>query len=192
MLRGRQRARLQQISIKRVSQAHAEAAWNASTINGNKKRRNGILNNELYLGNIIYNRQSFVRDPETGKRRSRPNPEALWVTKHVPHLQIIDEEIWDKAHAIKAKYASQCGNKRQTRKRLLTGLVSCGCCGWWYDDYWAREIRLLCPQRTRHVHQCDQHQSSGVRTTRLQWAAVYFAWTRRDAEGLRGGVLCRG
>ena len=104
-------------------------SWNASTINGNKKRRNGILNNELYLGNIIYNRQSFVRDPETGKRRSRPNPEALWVTKHVPHLQIIDHEVWDKAHAIKAKYASQCGNKRQTRKRLLTGLVTCGCCG---------------------------------------------------------------
>ncbi len=52
-------------------------SWNASTINGNKKRRNGILNNELYLGNIIYNRQSFVRDLETGKRRSRPNPEAL-------------------------------------------------------------------------------------------------------------------
>ena len=104
-------------------------SWNASTINGNKKRRNGILNNELYLGNIIYNRQSFVRDPETGKRRSRPNPEALWVTKHVPQLQIIDHEIWDKAHAIKARYASQRGNKRQTRKRLLTGLVSCGCCG---------------------------------------------------------------
>ena len=104
-------------------------SWNASTINGNKKRRNGILNNELYLGNIIYNRQSFVRDPDTGKRRSRPNPEALWVTKHVPQLQIIDHEIWDRAQAIKARYASQRGNKRQTRKRLLTGLVRCGCCG---------------------------------------------------------------
>ena len=103
--------------------------WNASTINGNKKRRNGILNNELYLGNIIYNRQSFLRDPETGKRRSRPNPEAMWITKHVSHLQIIDQKIWDKAQAIKAKYASLSGNKRQTRKRLLTGLVRCNCCG---------------------------------------------------------------
>jgi site-specific DNA recombinase len=61
-------------------------AWNASTINGNKKRRNGFLNNELYLGNIIYNRQSFLRDPETGKRRSRLNPKEMWVRKHVPHL----------------------------------------------------------------------------------------------------------
>ena len=70
-----------------------------------------------------------MRDPETGKRRSRPNPEALWVTKHVPQLQIINHELWDKARAIKAKYASQRGNKRQTRKRLLTGLLRCGYCG---------------------------------------------------------------
>jgi len=31
--------------------------WNASTINGSRQRRNGILNNELYLGRITYNRQ---------------------------------------------------------------------------------------------------------------------------------------
>ncbi len=35
--------------------------WNASTINGSRQRRNGILNNELYLGRITYNRQRFVR-----------------------------------------------------------------------------------------------------------------------------------
>ena len=51
--------------------------WNASTINGNRKRRNGILNNELYLGRIIYNRQMFVKDPDTGRRQSRLNPENL-------------------------------------------------------------------------------------------------------------------
>ena len=47
---------------------------------------------------------------------------------HAPHPWIIDQEIWDKAQAIKAKYASQCGNKLQTCKSLLTGLVQCGCC----------------------------------------------------------------
>ena len=30
-------------------------SWNASTINGSRQRRNGILNNELYLGRITYN-----------------------------------------------------------------------------------------------------------------------------------------
>jgi site-specific DNA recombinase len=50
--------------------------WNASTINGNRRRRIGILNNELYLGRILYNRQRFLKDPETGKRIARPNPRA--------------------------------------------------------------------------------------------------------------------
>ena len=103
--------------------------WNASTINGNQKRRNGILNNELYLGRIIYNRQSFVKDPDTGKRRSRPNPEHLWIITHVPDLQIIDQDTWDKAQALKHRFASRQGNKRQTKKRLLSGLVKCGSCG---------------------------------------------------------------
>ena len=103
--------------------------WNASTINGNLKRRNGILNNELYLGRIIYNRQSFVKDPDTGKRRSRPNPENLWIITHVPEFQIIDHDTWDKVQALKHRFASRQGNKRQTKKRLLSGLVKCGSCG---------------------------------------------------------------
>ncbi|MCK5275678.1 MAG: recombinase family protein, partial [Alphaproteobacteria bacterium] len=103
--------------------------WNASTINGSRQRRNGILNNELYLGRITYNRQRFVKDPETGNRVSRPNPEHEWITKEVPHLRVIDAETWDTVQAIKARYSSYEGNKRQTKKRLLTGLVKCGCCG---------------------------------------------------------------
>ncbi len=103
--------------------------WNASTINGSRQRRNGILNNELYLGRITYNRQRYTKDPETGKRRSRLNPEHEWVITDVPTLRIVDDGIWDRVQQIKARYASQPGNKRQTKKRLLTGLVKCGRCG---------------------------------------------------------------
>ena len=103
--------------------------WNASTINGSRQRRNGILNNELYLGRITYNRQRFVKDPETGKRISRLNPEHEWVTAEVPELRIIDDGLWERVQSIKARYGSHQGNKRQTKKRLLTGLVKCGCCG---------------------------------------------------------------
>ena len=103
--------------------------WIASTINGSRQRRNGILNNELYLGRITYNRQRFIKDPETGKRRSRPNPEHEWIITEVPALRIIDDETWNKVQKIKARYASMPGNRRQTKKRLLTGLVKCGCCG---------------------------------------------------------------
>ena len=102
--------------------------WNASTINGNRKRRNGILNNELYLGQTTYNRQRFVKNPETGKRASRPNPESEWTKKEVPQLRVIDDETWDQVQAIKGRYSSHRGNRRQTKKRLFTGLVKCGCC----------------------------------------------------------------
>ena len=102
--------------------------WNASTINGSRQRRNGILNNELYLGRITYNRQRFVKDPDTGKRVSRLNPEHEWITTEVPHLRIIDDATWEQVQAIKARYSTQSGNRRQTKKRLLTGLVKCGCC----------------------------------------------------------------
>ena len=103
--------------------------WNASTINGSRQRRNGILNNELYTGTITYNRQRFVKDPETGKRTSRLNPEHEWVKTDVPALRIIDDETWNKVQTIKSRYSSRAGNKRQTTRRLLTGLIKCGCCG---------------------------------------------------------------
>lgn len=103
--------------------------WNASTINGNRQRRNGILNNELYCGWITYNRQSFLKDPGTGRRQARLNAEHLWVRQAVPHLRIVDDITWEAAQALKARFASKQGNKRQTRKRLLTGLVRCGACG---------------------------------------------------------------
>jgi site-specific DNA recombinase len=103
--------------------------WNASTINGSRQRRNGILNNELYLGRIIYNRQRFVKDPETGKRVSRPNPPDLWITHDVPHLKIIDDATWTAVQSLKSRFSSHAGNKRQSKKRLLSGLVHCGSCG---------------------------------------------------------------
>src|SRR5690606_15752667 len=38
--------------------------WNASTLNGSRERRNGILRNRLYVGEIVWNRQRFIKDPE--------------------------------------------------------------------------------------------------------------------------------
>jgi hypothetical protein len=44
--------------------------WSPSTIHGNSKRGTGILNNELYVGRLIWNRLRFVKNPDTGKRIS--------------------------------------------------------------------------------------------------------------------------
>ena len=76
--------------------------WNASALLGSRKRRNGILNNELYRGVIVYNRQRFVKDPATGKRLARENPESEWHRQDVPELRIIDDTLWDKVQAIRS------------------------------------------------------------------------------------------
>jgi site-specific DNA recombinase len=35
--------------------------WAASTIHGHRRRGNGILNNELYIGRIVWSRQRFIK-----------------------------------------------------------------------------------------------------------------------------------
>ena len=38
--------------------------WNPSTIHGNPARGTGILNNELYVGRLVWNRLRYVKEPE--------------------------------------------------------------------------------------------------------------------------------
>ena len=61
---------------------------------GNAKRGTGILNNELYIGRLVWNRLRYVKNPDTGKRVSRLNPSSEWLTKNVPELRIISDELW--------------------------------------------------------------------------------------------------
>jgi site-specific DNA recombinase len=110
--------------------------WGPTTIHGNPKRGVGILNNELYVGRLVWNRLRYLKDPDTGKRVSRLNPEAEWVTQDVPALRIIDQEVWaaaklrQKALALgPAEPAANALTERRRPKTLFAGLVKCGCCG---------------------------------------------------------------
>ncbi|MEH6775935.1 MAG: recombinase family protein [Cereibacter changlensis] len=68
--------------------------WSFSTISGNAKRGIGLLNNELYIGRLVWNRQRFIKDPATGKRQARLNPPEAWIIEEVPELRIIDDDLW--------------------------------------------------------------------------------------------------
>ena len=70
--------------------------WGSSTINGNRQRGIGILNNELYVGRLVWNRLRYIKDPATGKRLSRLDPEADWIGQEVPDLRIVDQDLWDR------------------------------------------------------------------------------------------------
>ena len=113
------------------------ASWGPTTINGNRERGTGILNNELYVGKLVWNRLRYLKDPATGRRRSRLNPERDRITKEVPELRIIPQELWE---AVKARQSEMTRTTRPDVKRndfwelqrpryLLSGLVKCGVCG---------------------------------------------------------------
>ncbi|WP_282128835.1 recombinase family protein [Roseobacter litoralis] len=114
--------------------------WGPSTIHGNPKRGTGILNNELYIGRLVWNRLRYMKDPDTGRRVSRPNPESEWVVHEVPDLRIVDQSMWDDVKARQASLAfdttEDSGNPMNDRRRpkhLLGGLIKCGCCGGGYS-----------------------------------------------------------
>lgn len=69
--------------------------WSASMIRGHRARGSGMVNNDLYVGELVCNRQRFVRHPETGRRVSRINPESEWVRRSVPALRIVSDRLWE-------------------------------------------------------------------------------------------------
>ena len=70
--------------------------WCDSSIRGHAQRGTGILNNELYIGRLVWNRQRYIKDPETGRRVSRRNAAHEIQATAVPHLRIIDDELWSR------------------------------------------------------------------------------------------------
>lgn len=48
--------------------------WNATTLRGHVKRSTGLLNNELYIGRPIWNRQRYVKDPQHRQARIAHQP----------------------------------------------------------------------------------------------------------------------
>ena len=111
--------------------------WTHSTVIGNRKRGTGILNNRLYVGNRVWNRLSYRKDPTTGKRVSRLNPPEEWVVTEVPDLRIIDDSLWTQTQDLQDSRSretrpdiNQCPDWRHRRpKHLFSGLIKCAQCG---------------------------------------------------------------
>ncbi|TPW26571.1 recombinase family protein [Martelella alba] len=157
--------------------------WGFSTINGNPKRGNGILNNEMYVGKIVWNRQRFVKDPDTGKRQARPNPEEEWVIQDVPELRILDDELWEAVKARQARnrlardengHADVAGVHRRRRpKYLFSGLTKCACCG---GGYSAISATLIGCSTARNKGTCDNRVN--IRRDELEFRVLNALRTR--------------
>jgi site-specific DNA recombinase len=138
--------------------------WNASTINGSKKRGNGILRQHLYAGRLVWNRQRFVKNPDTGKRITRVNASDELHFADVPHLRIIEDADWQRVQEIMAnKSGGYAAPTTRKSPHLFAGLMKCGSCGRSYVSAGGSKWpRFLCAGR-RETGICDNRRTVSAR-----------------------------
>ena len=104
--------------------------WNASTLNGSSKRASGMLSNEIYRGEIVWNKVGKIKNPATGKRVPRINPPEVWHRVDAPHLRIVDEALWRRVtDRREGRRAGPRERHLRGPQRLLSGLLKCSVCG---------------------------------------------------------------
>ena len=156
--------------------------WKQNTINGNKQRGTGILNNELYVGRRVWNRLKYGKDPITRTRVSRVRPIDERLIHEVPKLRIVSEELWQ---SVKRRQDAQRPQRQahwtgdpkrlsgsqalRRRKYLLSGLLECGVCG---------GKMTIAGTGARKRYYCANHKEKG--------AAVCRGHARHQADGCRG------
>ena len=106
--------------------------WTWTAIYGNPKLGTGILNNPLYIGDVIWNKFRWEKDPETGKRVPRLNPREDWIVQHDESLRVVPQELWERVkqrqRATARKSAGQRYRGGRHPKYLFSGLLKCGLC----------------------------------------------------------------
>ena len=111
--------------------------WSDTTIRGQASRGTGLLYNELYVGRLVWNRCTYIKNPRTGKRIIRPNPSEQWESVEVPDLRIIDDDLWNKVKKRQKNARIEMArdesgnalNRVHRRKFMFSGLLKCGICG---------------------------------------------------------------
>ena len=92
-----------------------------------------MLRNERYRGVNVWNRTRKVRNPETGRKLSRPRPKSKWRRIEVPEWRIVSEDLWNQAHErIELAFNARLGGMNRTlhsRRYLFSGVLICGECG---------------------------------------------------------------
>ena len=89
----------------------------------NNKTVQVILNNQIYLGNVIYGKK---RSKKIRSKVQLVRPEDEWIVREGTHEAIISQDLWDLAHErLKSrKRKTTCG-----RVHVFSGYIFCKDCG---------------------------------------------------------------
>src|SRR6266700_5182177 len=96
-----------------------------------------MLRNERYKGIFVWNRTRKERNPDTGRKTSRPRPESEWLRVEVPEWRIVADDLWNRAHQQIQLVNERFGNTRcggfsrteRSKQYLFSGFLSFVVCG---------------------------------------------------------------
>jgi hypothetical protein len=114
--------------------APARRGWTWTTIAGSPRRSFGILNNPIYIGQMVWNRCQKIRDPDTGRRVMRLRRKDDWVCVPDPNLRIVPDELWEQVQRQQASKKRETEEKAKGRplRHMFSGLLRCAVCSGHY------------------------------------------------------------
>jgi site-specific DNA recombinase len=113
------------LNDENIPAPRSKIGWTQSSINGNRKRRTGILNNELYIGILRWNKLHYRQHPETRMRIPRQNPDEDLITVELSHCRIVSDELWQHVKNRQKKLEQSHSKSMQGDKNKLSGAQAC-------------------------------------------------------------------
>lgn len=151
--------------------------WNQTTIQGDRQRSNGMLQNRIYIGKLVHDRTEKILNPTTRKHLIRPLDRANWVEVDAPHLRIVDDATFDAVQERRQQYATHRPERSRRPKHILSGLTFCGVCGGSWTvrggEYWG----------------CGRHRESGPAACSNNRTARSDTMAERVEHGLTSQLL---
>ena len=158
--------------------------WRNTTLLGSPRVGDGILSQELYIGQRVFNRRRFRKHPETGRRSSLVNPSTEWLRQPIPELRIVDDALWSRVQSRRAQVGGARVDQRRP-KRMLSGLLFCGSCG---CAMTLGGKRYGCPQH-RERRACSNKRAISAR--RVELAVLDELLARLGVTGLGPAIPAR-
>lgn len=108
---------------KRTERA-TDGRWRVSALHA-------MLQNDIYVGRLVWNRSRWERSAVDSKKRRRvENPRSAWIIHERPELRIVDDVTWQRVQERFAERVELFPGRRGVRTTyLLSGLLRCGVCG---------------------------------------------------------------
>ncbi|MCX5748040.1 MAG: recombinase family protein [Proteobacteria bacterium] len=118
------------VEAPRAKSKHRFRGWVDSTIRA-------MLHNEKYAGVWRFKATQWIKDPETGRRKSFKRPDSEVMVDERPELRLVDVATWD---AVKARLASIHAHYTKNPDKVastpsprtyfpLSSILMCGACG---------------------------------------------------------------